>query len=191
MRKIIHTVLAVLLVAAAAEAGTGAVRNVTIRNGSHQAKTQTDTTRSGDQTGSEANALRSGAMTEDIYVEIKAHEAAFLAASFMKSQDMQMDTAEAQQAALQFAQAKQNDFNAVKRTLLARYGVQEKDFDAYETKLNGESWNQVNTDVNAKDIDLTNLKLDEANSGMNEKARRLAERIAARAQEIQNEQLYK
>jgi hypothetical protein len=138
-----------------------------------------------------ATAAATVPMTDDLYVEIKAHEAAFLAAGLKDKQDLAAGTMEQKMELARLAQQRRDQFNEVRKKLLAERKVSEQDYKAFESKITDETMNHAKTAI--KGIDFKNMKINKIDDkdGFNARMQNLVDRTAKRAKELEEQKIYK
>jgi hypothetical protein len=125
---------------------------------------------------------KSTVVNDDLYIEIKAHEAAFLAAALTDKQNLLTGTNEQKMEFAKLAQEKKGECDELRKKLLAERNIKEQDFNAYESALTSETMSHLKTQF--KGMDLKNLKFDDKN-GFNQRAQNIAQGIAKRAGELE------
>jgi hypothetical protein len=128
------------------------------------------------------------AMNDDVYVDIKAHEAAFIAAAVKGKGGLELGTMTQKIEFAQLLKKKHDEFKELQKKLLADRKVPEAEYNTFEAKLADEGLSHLTAQL--KGIDLKNPKIDDKD-GFNARAQRMADAIAKRTAELQAQQVYK
>jgi hypothetical protein len=127
-------------------------------------------------------------MTDDVYVEIRAHELAFMKAALKDKQNLATGSMAQKMELARLVQKKHGEFETIRKKLLAERRVSEQDYAAYESALTGEAVERAK--VQLQKAGARDFSVDDKD-GFTARVQQMAECAAKRAAELEAKHTYK